>query len=393
MGCTLTSVILILYISNDALTVLLANRLFNKNNIFVAVTPSLQKIHQTMIFKKFNSIKTLFLAFLIAITFQACGQKPGAERMVIAFYNIENLFDTIDDPNTDDAQFLPEGFYEWTSDRYTAKLSNMANAIAGIGAGVCTDGPDIVGLAEVENLSVLEDLIKTPPLDKSGYQIVHYDSPDKRGIDVALLYKPDAFKVINSTSNRLLIPGMPDFFTRNQLVVSGELDGEHINLMVNHWPSRRSGPEYRIAAARLSLHLSDSLNRVQKNAKTIIMGDLNDDPADSSVFVVLGAKGNKDLVKKQELFNPMWEIHNDGFGSLEYRGNWNLFDQIIISKSLLSQKGKGWKFEKAAIHSVSLLKEQTGKYAGNPWRTFVGKKYLGGFSDHLPVYIVLEKKN
>ncbi len=344
-----------------------------------------------MILKNFTSIKTWFSILLIAITLQACGQKPDAKRAVIAFYNIENLFDTIDDPKTDDAQFLPDGLYEWTSERYAAKLSNMAKAIAGIGSEVSENGPTIIGLAEMENLQVLEDLIKTAPLDKSGYQIVHYDSPDERGIDVALLYKPGAFKVINSTSNRLVIPGEPDFYTRDQLVVTGELDGDLINVMVNHWPSRHSGPEYRKAAARLSLHLSDSLNRVQKNAKTFIMGDLNDDPADSSVFVVLGAKGQKDQVTKQGLFNPMWQIHRDGLGTLEYRGNWNLFDQIIISEALLNTKGKGWKFEKAAIHNIALLKEQTGKYAGNPWRTFVGKKYLGGFSDHLPVYMILKK--
>ena len=346
-----------------------------------------------MTFKNYTSIKIWFPIALIAFTLQACGQKPDTKRAVVAFYNIENLFDTIDDPKTDDAQFLPEGSYEWTAERYAAKLSNMAKVIAGIGAEFSDGGPDIVGLAEVENRSVLEDLLKTPPLDKSVYQIVHYDSPDERGIDVALLYKSGSFKVINSTSTQLIIPGEPDFFTRNQLVVTGELYGDLINVMVNHWPSRRSGPEYRKAAARLSLHLSDSLSRIQKNAKTFIMGDLNDDPADSSVFVVLGAKGQKEQVKKQELYNPMWQIHHDGLGSLEYRGNWNLFDQIIISEGLLSKKGKGWKFEKAAIYNVSLLKEQTGKYAGSPWRTYVGKKYLGGFSDHLPVYMVLEKKN
>ena len=345
-----------------------------------------------MAFKNITSIRTWILLLLIAFAFQACGQKSDSKRAVIAFYNIENLFDTIDDPEKNDEEFLPEGFYEWTPERYAAKLVSMAKAISGIGVEVSPDGPAIIGLAEMENHQVLEDLINTPPLDKLGYGIVHYDSPDKRGIDVALLYKTDAFKVINSTSNQLVIPGKPNFFTRDQLVVTGELDGDLINIIVNHWPSRRSEPEYREAAARLSLHLSDSLNRIQKNAKTFIMGDLNDDPADSSVFDVLGAKGHKKQVEKKGLFNPMWQIHEDGFGTLEYRGNWNLFDQIIISERLISKKGKGWKFERAAIYSASFLKEQTGKYAGNPWRTYVGKKYLGGYSDHLPVYMILEKK-
>ena len=344
-----------------------------------------------MIFKNPASIKTWFSVILIAFAIQACGQKTDTKRAVIAFYNIENLFDTIDDPEKNDEEFLPEGLYEWTTERYAAKLSNMAKAISGIGSEVSAEGPTIIGLAEMENHQVLEDLINTSPLDKLGYGIVHYDSPDKRGIDVALLYKKDAFKVINSTSNRLVMKGKPDFFTRDQLVVTGELDGDLLNIIVNHWPSRRSDPEYREAAAGLSRHLSDSLNRIQKNAKTFIIGDLNDDPADNSVFDVLGAKGMKDQVKKQGLFNPMWQIHEDGFGTLEYRGNWNLFDQIIISEPLISKKGKGWKFEKAAIYSASFLKEQTGKYAGSPWRTHVGKKYLGGYSDHLPVYLILAK--
>ena len=344
-----------------------------------------------MVFKKTTFIKIWILALLVATTVQSCGQKSDVKRVVIAFYNIENLFDTIDDPETDDAQFLPDGFYEWTPERYAAKLSNIAKVIANIGIEVSEAGPAIIGLSEVENRQVLEDLLKTPPLDKLGYQIVHYDSPDKRGIDVALLYKPGAFKVINSTSNRLVFPGEPNFLTRDQLVVTGELYGDLINIIVNHWPSRRSDPEYREAAASLSLHLSDSLKRIQKNAKTFIIGDLNDDPADNSVFDVLGAKGLKEQVKKQGFFNPMWQIHEDGFGTLQYRGNWNLFDQIIISEPLISKKGKGWKFEKAAIYSASFLKEQTGKYAGSIWRTHVGKKYLGGYSDHLPVYLILEK--
>jgi predicted extracellular nuclease len=338
-----------------------------------------------------SAFRTILIVILFTFSCRGNAQKDIVHHAVVAFYNLENLFDTIDDPAIDDAEFLPDGANKWTTERYNAKLSNMARAIAEIGSDMVTGGPVIIGLAEVENLGVIQDLVHTSPLKELGYQIVHYDSPDERGIDVALLYKPSHFEVINSTSNRLVISGEPDFYTRNQLVVSGKLDGEQINVIVNHWPSRRSGPEYRAEAAKLCRHLSDSITGKYKNAKNIIMGDLNDDPADSSVLVVLGAKGIRETVKKGDLFNPMWQLHHDGNGSLTYKGNWNLFDQLIVSEPLISAKGKGWKYDKAAICKSKYLFEQDGKYAGNPLRTFVGSKYLGGYSDHLPTFLILKK--
>lgn len=337
-----------------------------------------------------NAFRTMILLVFFSISCHGQAQKKNHKSIIVGFYNLENLFDTIDDPATNDAEFLPEGTYKWTAERYQAKLSNMAKAIAAIGSDINLEGPAIIGLAEVENPGVLQDLINTPPLKGKGYKIVHYDSPDERGIDVALLYKPSLFTVINSTSNRLVIPGEPGFYTRNQMVVTGKLEGEQLSLIVNHWPSRRSGPAYREKAAVLCRHLSDSLSVKYKNAKIIIMGDLNDDPTDNSVAVSLGAKGVKEKITKGELFDPMVVILENGSGSLTYKGKWNLFDQIIVSEPLLDMKTKGWKYDKAAVFSAPFLLEQEGKYAGNPLRTFVGEKYFGGYSDHLPVYLILK---
>lgn len=330
----------------------------------------------------------ILLILSIFSSLQSCAQEKKYLATTIAFYNVENLFDTIDDPNTNDAEFLPGGANRWTPQRYQAKLENMARVIAGIGNEMVKGGPAIIGLSEIENRGVLEDLINTPPLKELGYEIVHYDSPDRRGVDVGLLYKPSVFKVTNSTSNRLYMPGRTDFFSRDQLVVSGELLGEPISVIVNHWPSRRSGPEYREEAAKLSRHLSDSLMKAHKNAKIFVMGDLNDDPIDRSVAKVLGAKGKPADVNKGDLFNPMWQLHRDGIGSLAYRDAWNLFDQIIVSEPVLNDS-KGWKLHKAKVYNDTFLLQKDGPYAGYPFRTFAGGAYAGGYSDHFPVYLFL----
>jgi len=222
---------------------------------------------------------TIILSIFITT---AANAQDKTKAACIAFYNLENLFDTIDDPRTNDAEFLPGGTNHWTSERYLTKLSNMAFVISKIGGEIIKGGPTLLGVSEIENKGVLEDLINTPPLKGLGYGIVHYDSPDKRGVDVALLYKKAAFKVVNTTSNRLTMPGKTDWFSRDQLVVSGELDGEMIHIIVNHWPSRGAGPEYRAAAAALSKKLTDSLQQINPDAKVFIMGDLNDDPTDVS---------------------------------------------------------------------------------------------------------------
>lgn len=334
---------------------------------------------------------SLILIILSVVNSSVLIAQDKTKVACVAFYNLENLFDTIDDPITNDAEFLPGGLNKWTTQRYLTKLNNMAYVISKIGGEYIQGGPTILGVSEVENRGVLEDLINTPPLKGMGYGIVHYDSPDRRGVDVALLYRKSAFRVVNSTSNRLTMPGKTNWYTRDQLVVTGELDGEVISIIVNHWPSRAASSEYREAAAALSLALTDSIRRTTPNAKVVIMGDLNDDPTDISVHKVLGARGKEKDVKKDGLYNPMWKLFQDGIGSLAYKDAWNLFDQIIISYPFIDPNNKGWRFHKAKVFNDKFLVQKEGPYAGYPFRTFAGGAYAGGYSDHFPTYIFLTK--
>lgn len=341
--------------------------------------------------------KTLFagivLSFLLII--QANAQEKQYKVACVAFYNLENLFDTIDQPEVDDAEFLPNGSYNWNSERYYYKLNHMSDVISKIGGELVKGGPIVIGFSEIENRSVVEDLTKQPALLPGNYGIVHYDSPDRRGVDVALIYQQDHFKVLFSKSYRLTIPDKPDFLTRDQLLVSGLLDGELIHFIVNHWPSRRGGEKrsapMRNAAASLTRHIADSLLNADSTAKIIIMGDLNDDPVNNSLRKFLKAKGSVEETKAGDLFNPMYKLFRDGIGSLAYRDSWNLFDQMIISYPLLNDN-TGLKFFKAKVFNQPFLAQKEGSFAGYPWRTYVGTNFMGGYSDHFPVYLFLIKE-
>lgn len=323
----------------------------------------------------------------------AHAQQKKVKVATIAFYNLENLFDTINDPEKNDEEFLPGGANNWTSERYLKKLANMSQVISQVGSEFTKGGPTLLGLSEIENRQVIEDLIKTPALINSGYGIVHYDSPDGRGVDVGLIYRRRDFTVINSVSARLNMPGEPNWKSRDQLVVTGLLAGDTISVIVNHWPSRGNLPPYRAAAASLTRSLADSLYRVSSNAKIVIMGDLNDDPVDESVNVILGAQGQEQKVKQGMLFNPMWKMFRDGIGSLAYRDSWNLFDQTIISEPLLHGREGSWHWYKTKVYNQPFLISHEGQYTGYPFRTFAGGAYAGGYSDHLPVYTVIVKES
>jgi hypothetical protein len=349
-------------------------------------------------------MKRFLLIFISLTTFltlighnEGVAQEKKYRMGCIAFYNLENLFDTVNDPTVNDEEFLPLGTYEWTSQRYQAKLKNLAEVINQIGNEFIQGGPVILGVSEIENRKVLEDLIATPPLNKSNYSIVHYDSPDLRGVDVGLIYQQDHFKVLNSRSVRLHYSASPDWKTRDQLVVTGLLDNETIHIIVNHWPSRSGGEKEtapkRQAAARLTRSIADSLFRMDINAKIIIMGDLNDNPTDVSLVDFLKAKKSEDKTGQGELFNPMYKMYTkDGLGSLAYRDSWSLFDQIIISQSLLNEDQPGFRFFKAKIFNQYYLTQKEGAYKGYPNRTYAGGVYRGGYSDHFPVYIFLMKE-
>ena len=320
----------------------------------------------------------------------------------IAFYNLENLFDTIDDPKIHDEDFTPEGRNIWTSERYQKKLRNMADVISLIGKKQTGAPPVILGVAEIENRQVLEDLIHTGKLKKYPYGIIHFDSPDHRGIDVALLYIKNIFHPVNAQNIPLKIYREGKrIYTRDILVVSGILDNEKIHIIVNHWPSRRGGEArsrpLRIKAAEKNLQIIDSIRRTEPNPKIIIMGDLNDDPVSPSVKDVLRAKGKKSNVLKNDLYAVMEHFYRAGIGTLAYRDSWNLFDQIFVTYPLIEgTTGKvkdysSFKLWKEGIFNSRFLTNDKGAFKGYPFRTFAGGQYLGGYSDHFPVYIILIK--
>ena len=274
----------------------------------------------------------------------------------------------------------------------------MAHAISKIGKEVTPLGPSVIGVCEIENRRVLEDLVKQKAIADKNYKIVHHEGPDRRGIDCALLYDPLHFQVTSSKSVRLIIPNKDNFFTRDQLVVSGKMLGEKIHFIVIHWPSRRGGEaksrSKRIEAAKLSKSIIDSLTVVDPNAKVILMGDFNDDPISPSIKDFLKAKMDANNVNSGELYNTMGMHYKKGIGTLAYRDQWNLFDQFIVTSSLLDQK-KNYNdltFYRSVIFNKPFLKNKKGNFKGYPFRTYVGSTFMGGYSDHFPVYLFLVKK-
>tara|TARA_Y100000815_G_scaffold275527_1_gene314294 strand:+ start:12001 stop:13020 length:1020 start_codon:yes stop_codon:yes gene_type:complete len=330
----------------------------------------------------------------------AQAQQKQYKAVTIAFYNLENLFDTENDPLTFDDDRTPDGKDHWTKEIYADKLKNMARVIAEIGEDVTKTSPVIIGVSEIENRKVLEDLLNEPALRDKNYGIVHYDSPDRRGIDVALLYQKNIFKLIDSSKHELFIYDIDNpekrVYTRDQLLVSGLLDGDKIHVIVNHWPSRSGGEarsrSKREAAAALNKKIIDSLQKSEPSAKIITMGDLNDDPTNSSLKKVLGTKAKRKNVKEFDLYNPMEEMYKKGIGSLAYRDSWNLFDQIIISEPLLEDDYSSYRYYKAGVYNKNYLSNPRGQYKGYPYRSFANGAYTGGYSDHFPVFVYLIKE-
>ncbi len=350
--------------------------------------------------KKIISILNIVIVSILFVSKPAFSQnKKTFKIMTVGFYNCENLFDTIVDPDTNKIlqdDFTPNGPHKWNSKRYHEKLQHLSTVLSDLGTEYTSDGPSVFGLVEVENKNVIADLINTGKLKKNNYKIVHTESPDKRGIDVAFVYNPKYYKVISHKAYNLVIPDKPDFRTRNQLLVNGVLDGDTIHFLINHWPSRRGGEKrsrpLRNAAAKLAKSIIDSILSVNKNAKVILMGDFNDDPTSPSMKKYMKAKEYKDI-NNDEMYNPMIKKFKKGFGSLAYRDNWNLFDQFLLTKSLLGKPDKsGYKYWKAEIYKKAFLINQDGRFKGYPFRTYVGDTYLGGYSDHLPVYMFLIKE-
>ena len=343
-----------------------------------------------------NLLYCFMFFFLLFTLSQNSQEKRNFKIHTVAFYNLENLFDTINDINkNDEASPIMEMKFN-RSNIYKKKVSNMAKVVSQIGYDYTKRAPSIVGICEVENLNVVQDLINQKELKDENYGIVHYDSPDNRGIDVALIYKKNIFEVKSSSSHEVIITDNNSSNrrpTRDQLVVSGLIDGELIHLIVNHWPSRGADETKRIAAAKVNNKIIDSLRGVYKNPKIITMGDFNDDPFDKSIKKVLGAKKDRKDVEKKDMYNPFETILVDqGIGTNAYRDKWQLFDQIIISKSFLKKDYEDYQFYRAGVFNKSFLINKKGKYKGYPFRSFSFGSFTDGFSDHLPPYIFLIKE-
>ncbi len=340
---------------------------------------------------------SLFLVFPFA---NGYGQTPEQGRELISvsigFYNVENLFDTINDPTIRDDDWTPEGSNRWNTKRYNEKLENLAEAIGKMGTDLNPDGPAVLGLAEVENRAVLEDLAAQEKIKDRNYQVVHYPSPDRRGVDVAFFYNPKYFRYISSQVIPTIIEDRPDFRTRDQLLLTGELMGERMHFIVAHWPSRVGGERrsrpLRIAKADLAMAVIDSILDAEPGAKIFKMGDYNDNPTDISIRDHLRSRGSKENLQENELYNPFEEFFKKGVGTNAWRDTWSLFDQILITPGVLGDDYSEFRYLRAEVFNRPFLRQPSGRFKGYPYRSFGGGVYLGGYSDHFPVYVWLVRE-
>jgi len=348
--------------------------------------------------KKYVSFLALALLIGVCASF-AQGKRYGLYG--VGFYNLENLFDTCHDEGHNDYQYLPDGTNRWTGLKYSHKLKNMSRVLAEMGTDRLPGiGCSVIGVSEVENAKCMEDLCNQEPLKARGYKFVHVEGPDYRGVDCALIYNPRFFTVrdVKLVPYVYILPEDSARNTRGFLTVSGTLAGEHVTVIVNHLPSRFAGSFYREEGGRQLRLVKDSLQKDDPHVKLIIMGDMNDDPQDKSMAESLGARREMADVEKGGLWNPWWNVLASGSGTLMYDGRWNLFDQIILSRSLLDIKGRkdysSLTYFNHQIFRRDYLFQKEGKYKGNTLRTHAGGAWLDGYSDHLPtvVYLVKEMK-
>lgn len=336
--------------------------------------------------------KLLIFAALVLLTVgMLWGQNK--KNAVVGFYNLENLFDTENDPTKNDEQFLPEGDYQWTPERYQKKLENMSSVICLIGKEY--GGFVVLGVSEVENKRVLDDLVATDNLKPLNLGVCHHDSPDRRGVDVAFLYSKDRFQIIGTNYFPVKTED-PNFITRDHFLMTGIVDGtDTVHFIVMHWPSKLGGEKRsmpkRAAAAQTARHIADSILATNINANIIFMGDFNDNPTAKSLKEYLKPKNKVKEVEKGDLFNPMWKMFQEGIGTYAYHDTWDVIDQIVISSNLVNPVSNTYKFVSAKVFRKNFMLSQTGSYTGYPFRTYAAGSYQGGYSDHFPVYIILEK--
>jgi predicted extracellular nuclease len=337
-----------------------------------------------------KQISIIAFAFLLLVSCSN-GKYKKKRNLTVAFYNVENLFDTVDDPHKNDNEFLPGSKKKWTETRYTKKLEDLAKVLSSINKN---ELPEIVGLCEVENKKVLTDLVNTKYLSEGNYKIVHYESPDFRGIDCALIYRPDEFKVLKSFAVKVQFKDKPGYSTRDILYVKGKTKNrETLHIFVNHWPSRIGGVEKseprRVAVATILKSKIDSVLAESPKANIIVLGDMNDEPSNSSLAQVLGAQ--KPGTQNSRLINLMYPVHENKMGSYNYRGNWNMLDNIVVSESLLDNKGFRCTPEKGFVFHKEWMEYKNRKGEISPNRTYGGPNYYGGISDHFPVYFNLTR--
>lgn len=317
---------------------------------------------------------------------------PLPSSLKLVSYNVENLFDTIDDPTKDDEDFLPNGDLKWDGERYEKKLDKLNQVIEDAGGG---SYPAILGLVEIENEKVLKDLLANAG-KSSQYGIVHQESPDERGIDVALLYDKNLFSLDKEEFLQVKFP--PPFsndHTREILHAATHIQGDEVHFFVNHWPSRREGDAKsepkRVAAAATLKKAVQEVQSKNSNAKIIIMGDFNDQPQDKSLQQTLGAKLSMKPIADKELYNLTAVLQNKGIGSYNYQGNWQMIDNLVVNDKVLnSTKGLHSDAGKLDVFEKDYMMFKHPKYGASPSRTYSGNKYIGDYSDHLPLVLEID---
>ena len=355
-------------------------------------------------------IALIFTVLLLSVAAQA--QNKGTQNYVVGFYNLENLFDVFDAPVKNDAEFLPEGKNKWTEAKYQKKLQNMAKVIKAMkeenGAWHA-----LLGVSEIENRLVLEDLVMEPQIAEANYQIIHYDGPDRRGVDVALLYNPKVFTFLDSESIPFTFEGSSidwiqskeerDYFsTRDILMVHGTIDGEHFAIYVAHLPSRsggkKGGNQLRDRGGEIMYEHSMKMQEKYPGIKIVGMGDMNDNPTDPSMAQYLHGKEYKDDVTDADFFSPFTSMLKAGFGSLAYQGVWSIYDLLLVNNALANPQDGTFGLRQlhkkgyyGRVYNPKFLTNQSGQYKGTPFRTFSNGAFIGGYSDHYPTYIVITK--
>jgi hypothetical protein len=344
-----------------------------------------------------TKVLTVFAITILSIS-TVYAQKENFKPSLIGFYNLENYYDTVNNPRVDDEEFLPNSERHYNTRIFLDKVDRLSSVIEQMGTELNPDGLALLGVAEIENDTVLNILVNHKSLKSRRLKVIHYDSPDARGIDVGLLYNPKYFTPLYSKNLFVKLPGgsKDSYFTRDILYAKGIMDGDTIHVMVGHWPSRSGGEERsipaRAAAAGVVKRVVDSLMAINIQSKIVIMGDLNDDPVSPSLTKVLGAKGSTEGLKDGGLYNPWYDFYKKGVGTIAYQDAWGLFDQVVISKAWLDKNQTGYHFYKANIFNREFLVQKTGKFKNYPKRTWDGTTYNYGYSDHFPVYVTMLKK-